>query len=129
VVIVPDDAGGLLIRGCVGRAAALKILRGRKADDVISIHLAGLRIEFSFHDSIEAAEAALKDAVQRGVLAGALAALIGMENVVLTPHVGSAMVETRQAMGDLTVENLIRFFEEGKVTSPVPECAVLPAAQ
>ena len=57
------------------------------------------------------------------------AALIAMENVVLTPHVGSATVETRQAMGDLTVENLIRYFEEGKVTSPVPECAHLPAAQ
>lgn len=56
-------------------------------------------------------------------------ALIGMDNVVLTPHVGSATVETRQAMGDLTVENLIRFFEEGKVTSPVPECAHLPAAR
>ncbi len=55
-------------------------------------------------------------------------ALIAMENVVLTPHVGSATVETRQAMGDLTVENLIRFFEEGKVTSPVLECAQLPAA-
>lgn len=56
------------------------------------------------------------------------AELIAMDNVVLTPHVGSATVETRQAMGDLTVENLIRFFKEGKVTSPVPECAGLPAA-
>jgi lactate dehydrogenase-like 2-hydroxyacid dehydrogenase len=43
--------------------------------------------------------------------------------------VGSATVEIRQARGDQTVENLIRFFEEGKVTSPVPECAGLPAAQ
>lgn len=50
-------------------------------------------------------------------------ALFKMENVVLTPHVASATVETRQAMGDLTVENLARFFKEGKVTSPVPECA------
>lgn len=50
-------------------------------------------------------------------------ALFSMENVVLTPHVASATVETRQAMGDLTVENLVRFFKEGKVTSPVPECA------
>jgi len=50
-------------------------------------------------------------------------ALFEMENVVLTPHVASATVETRQAMGDLTVENLVRFFKEGKVTSPVPECA------
>ena len=55
--------------------------------------------------------------------------LLGMDNVVLTPHVGSATVETRRAMGGLTVENLIRFFAEGKVTSPVPECTHLPAAQ
>jgi hypothetical protein len=31
-------------------------------------------------------------------------------------------------MGDLTVENLVRFFSEGTVTSPVPECAHLPGA-
>ena len=49
-------------------------------------------------------------------------ALFEMENVVLTPHVASATIETRQAMGDLTVENLIGFFKNGKVISPVPEC-------
>ena len=49
-------------------------------------------------------------------------ALFEMDNVVLTPHVASATVETRQAMGDLTVENLVRFFAEGTVTTPVPEC-------
>jgi lactate dehydrogenase-like 2-hydroxyacid dehydrogenase len=50
-------------------------------------------------------------------------ALFDMENVVLTPHVASATVETRQAMGDLTVENLVQYFANGKVISPVPECA------
>ena len=53
------------------------------------------------------------------------AALFAMENVTLLPHVGSATVETRQAMGDLVVENLARFFAEGTVTTPVPECAHL----
>ena len=52
-------------------------------------------------------------------------ALCGMNNVTLTPHVASATVETRQAMGDLTVENLVRFFKEGKVSTAVPECAHL----
>jgi lactate dehydrogenase-like 2-hydroxyacid dehydrogenase len=56
-------------------------------------------------------------------------ALCNMDNVVLTPHIASATVETRRAMGDLTVENLVRYFDEGKVTAPVPECAHLPAAQ
>jgi lactate dehydrogenase-like 2-hydroxyacid dehydrogenase len=52
-------------------------------------------------------------------------ALFAMENVTLLPHVGSATVETRQAMGDLVTENLHRFFTDGTVTSPVPECAAI----
>ena len=52
-------------------------------------------------------------------------ALFAMDNVVLLPHVGSATIGTRQAMSDLVVENLDRFFAEGKATSPVPECAHL----
>lgn len=56
-------------------------------------------------------------------------ALFGMDNVTLTPHVASATVETRRAMGDLTIENLLRFFNDGKVTTPVPECAHMKAAQ
>ena len=54
--------------------------------------------------------------------------LFGMDNVVLLPHVGSATVETRQAMGDLTVENIERFFREKTVTTPVPEVAHLVKA-
>jgi lactate dehydrogenase-like 2-hydroxyacid dehydrogenase len=50
-------------------------------------------------------------------------ALKDMENVVLLPHVGSASVETRQAMGDLTCENLERYMQDGTVVTPVPECA------
>ena len=52
-------------------------------------------------------------------------ALFEMDNVVLLPHMGSATVQTRQAMGDLTVENLERFFKDGKVVTPVPECVDL----
>lgn len=78
-------------------------------------------------------ETALVAALESGALGGAgldvfeaepaiPAALKAMENVVLTPHVGSATVETRQAMGDLTCDNLNRFLAEGKVLTPVPEC-------
>ncbi|MGB3555257.1 MAG: 2-hydroxyacid dehydrogenase [Jannaschia sp.] len=49
-------------------------------------------------------------------------ALKAMDNVVLTPHVASATHETRQAMGDLVVENLTRWLEDGNVVTPVPEC-------
>ncbi|MEO1143591.1 MAG: 2-hydroxyacid dehydrogenase [Pseudomonadota bacterium] len=50
------------------------------------------------------------------------AELLEMDNVTLTPHVGSSTRQTRQAMGDLTVENLVRYFTDGKVITPVPEC-------
>ena len=49
-------------------------------------------------------------------------ALFAMENVVLTPHIGSATEETRQAMGDLVVDNLLQHQADGRVISPVPEC-------
>ena len=48
-----------------------------------------------------------------------------MENVVLTPHIGSATIQTRQAMGDLTCDNLLSYFKSGKVFTPVPECSKL----
>jgi len=51
--------------------------------------------------------------------------LFELENVTFTPHVASATNETRQAMGDLTVENLVKFFKDGNVSTPVPECAHL----
>ncbi|MFK7902726.1 MAG: 2-hydroxyacid dehydrogenase [Nitratireductor sp.] len=50
------------------------------------------------------------------------AELFDMENVILTPHIASATIETRQAMGDLTVDNLIKFFNNQIVLTPVPEC-------
>ena len=51
--------------------------------------------------------------------------LKAMENVVLTPHIGSATFQTRQAMGDLTCDNLLSFFRSGKVFTAVPECSNL----
>ncbi len=46
-------------------------------------------------------------------------ALRELENVVLAPHVGSATHETRAAMGDLTVDNLLRHFAGQRVLTPV----------
>ena len=51
--------------------------------------------------------------------------LTAMENVVLTPHIGSATIQTRQAMGDLTCDNLLSFFSSGRVFTAVPECLEL----
>jgi len=46
-------------------------------------------------------------------------ALLEMDNVVLTPHIGSGTHETRQAMADLVFANLSGYFNEGKLISPV----------
>ena len=51
-------------------------------------------------------------------------ALMAMDNVVLQPHTASATIETRKAMCDLTVDNVIAFFETGKPIAPVPEMAI-----
>ena len=52
-------------------------------------------------------------------------ALCALRNTVLLPHVGSATIETRAAMGALTVDNLLSHLNTGTVISPVPECADL----
>jgi lactate dehydrogenase-like 2-hydroxyacid dehydrogenase len=52
-------------------------------------------------------------------------ALRDLPNTVLLPHVGSATVETRAAMGALTVDNLLQHLKDGTVVTPVPECADL----
>jgi lactate dehydrogenase-like 2-hydroxyacid dehydrogenase len=66
-------------------------------------------------------ESALAEALRNRVIAGAgldvyeheprvPEAFIGLENVVLLPHLGSATLETRVAMGMRVAENLERFF-------------------
>ncbi|NNE88412.1 MAG: 2-hydroxyacid dehydrogenase [Silicimonas sp.] len=49
-------------------------------------------------------------------------ALKAMDNVVLAPHIGSATVETRDAMGALVCENLEQWFSGGTIKACVPEC-------
>jgi hydroxypyruvate reductase len=78
-------------------------------------------------------EEALIDALEQGVIGGA--ALDVFENepqvpqrlrdlphVVLVPHIGSATVQTRQAMADLAFGNLREHFAGRALLSPVPEC-------
>lgn len=47
------------------------------------------------------------------------AALFGLDNVVLTPHVGSFTVEARRAMGRLAVANLVAHFNGEPLPTPV----------
>lgn len=78
-------------------------------------------------------ETALIAALQDGRLGGAgldvfehepvvPQALCELDNVVLQPHIASATVETRRAMAQLVGDNLIHYFREGTVLTPVPEC-------
>jgi lactate dehydrogenase-like 2-hydroxyacid dehydrogenase len=66
-------------------------------------------------------EAALVTALQSGTIAGAgldvfedephpLPALLALDNVVLTPHMGSGTVETRAAMGQHMIDSLRAHF-------------------
>jgi len=78
-------------------------------------------------------EAALIEALEQGLIAGAALdvfenepvvpeRLRALSNVVLTPHVGSATVATRRAMADLAFANLQARFDGNPLLSPVPEC-------
>jgi lactate dehydrogenase-like 2-hydroxyacid dehydrogenase len=46
--------------------------------------------------------------------------LLGMDNVVLTPHIASATLETRIAMSDMVMQNLAAHFEGKPLISQVP---------
>jgi len=77
-------------------------------------------------------ETALIDALRAGtILAAGLdvfehepdvpQALLDCDNAVLLPHIGSASQITRQAMGQLMVDNLVAWFATGRALTPVPE--------
>ncbi|MEO8922806.1 MAG: 2-hydroxyacid dehydrogenase [Caldimonas sp.] len=114
VVITPGGAGThKLIDACVLRALGkdgylVNVARGSVVD-----------------------EAALIEALKSGTIAGAgldvfenepnvPAELRALDNVVLTPHVGSATWQTRRAMSDLAFGNLQAHFAGRPLLSPVP---------
>ncbi len=80
----------------------------------------GFLINISRGDVVD--EAALVAHLQAGKIAGAgldvyefepqvPAALMELENVTLLPHLGTAALEVREAMGMMAVENLVAFFD------------------
>lgn len=77
-------------------------------------------------------EPALVAALQNKVIAGAALdvfadepnvpeALMKMDNVVLSPHQGSATIHTRKAMSDLSADNAIKVLQGEKPITPVNE--------
>ncbi len=57
------------------------------------------------------------------------AELIAIDHAVLLPHIGSASVHTRNAMGQLVVDNLVSWFGGRGALTPVPECQSLAASK
>ena len=119
VLITP---GGDATRGLVGAEVLAALGKGR--GDGILVNVArGSVVD----------EAALVDALERGVIAGAALDVFADEpnvperlkalpHVVLAPHVGSATAATRQAMADLAFANLREHFAGRPLPTPVPEC-------
>jgi glyoxylate reductase len=77
-------------------------------------------------------EAALVAALERGHLAGAALdvyerepevhpGLLGRDDVVLAPHLGSATRETRAAMADLAIDNALAVLAGRRPPTPVVE--------
>ena len=88
----------------------------------------GIFINISRGDVVD--EPALIATLQAGRIAGAgldvyefeplvPPALIAMENVTLLPHLGTACLEVREAMGMMAVDNLIAFAEGRPLPNPV----------
>lgn len=75
-------------------------------------------------------EAALVEALESGRLGAAgldvfadeprvPARLLALDNVVLTPHIGSATVETRTQMTKLVLDNVAAFLDAGRLVTPL----------
>ena len=88
----------------------------------------GIFINISRGDVVD--EAALTAALQAGQIAGAgldvyeqepkiTPALLTMQNVTLLPHLGTAVLEVRTAMGLMAVANLTAFATGTSLPNPV----------
>ncbi|WP_395543398.1 2-hydroxyacid dehydrogenase [Neotabrizicola sp. sgz301269] len=98
------------------------------ADALAQMRPDGIFINVSRGDVVD--EAALIAALQAGRIAGAgldvyefepqvPPALIAMENVTLLPHLGTASLEVREAMGRIALDNVIACAEGRPLLTPV----------
>ncbi len=124
-VALARDVDVLVVAAAGGRGTRQLV----DADVIAALGPSGYLINIARGSVVD--EAALIDALANGRLAGAgldvftdepnvPEALLTMDNVVLLPHVGSATVETRAAMEELTLRNLDAYLETGRLVTPVP---------
>jgi lactate dehydrogenase-like 2-hydroxyacid dehydrogenase len=116
-----------LIVACPGGEATKNIVN---AEVLAALGKKGTLINIARGSIVD--EPALVAALEAGTIKGAgldvfadephiPAKLLGMDSVVLLPHVGSATRETRQAMGDLCKANLDAYFAGKGVLTLIPE--------
>jgi lactate dehydrogenase-like 2-hydroxyacid dehydrogenase len=115
-VIVAACPGGEATRGLVSRAV------------IEALGPKGFLVNISRGSVVD--EPALVEALQQNKIAGAgldvfvdeprvPEALLALENVVLQPHVASATHPTRQAMGQLVIDNLAAHFAGKPLVTPI----------
>ncbi len=120
-------AADFLIVACPGGAATRNMV---DADVLAALGRQGILINIARGSIVD--EPALLNALRDGEIKAAgldvfadepniPPELFSMENVVLLPHVGSATLETRQAMGELCKANLDAWFARKKVLTLIPE--------
>ena len=115
----------ILAVACLGGEATRNLVN---RDVIEALGPAGTLVNIARGSIVD--EAALVAALQSSRLGGAgldvyadeprvPPALLAMDNVVLSPHTGSATHDTRRAMGDLTVDNLLAHFAGRPPLTPV----------
>ena len=122
-------ASDFLVVACPGGAATKNIVN---VEVLAALGKKGTLVNIARGSIVD--EPALVKALQDGVIKAAgldvfadepniPAPLLGMENVVLLPHVGSATKETRKAMADLCKANLDAWAAGKPVLTLIPELA------
>ena len=120
------EASDILLVACEGGEANRVLVNG---DVLRALGSKGFLINTARGPIVD--QSALVAALEDRAIAGAAldvfdgepnvpAALMKMENVVLTPHIASSTHETRRAMGDLVYDNLRAHFDGKPVLTPVP---------
>lgn len=110
-------AADFVVVATPGGAETTKLI---DADALAAMKPDGIFVNISRGEVVD--ETALIDALEQGRIAGAGLdvyenephvpdRLIALDNCVLLPHLGSATVETRQAMGQMALDNIIAFSE------------------
>lgn len=125
-VTLPEAMGADIVVIAVPGGPATRHLIN--AERLAQMKPSGLFINIARGDVVD--EAALAQALQSGQIGGAgldvyeqepriHPALLTMENVTLLPHLGTATLEVRMAMGMMAVDNLLAFADGRPLPNPV----------